>query len=167
MGHFLVEINRRRLLSGAGHRPLTWRVHAVASAPGARCVQSSALIPGSTILDDYSRYVIGWKLCGNMRAQDVTDTLGIALAAADPRALRQRSTLMIHNRAGKIRSGFRLKGWPGGSQGLAGGSLQRFMRRFSGHLNGKAGSEFGQKVAPLSAISDAPRAQFAGVRCGF
>ena len=25
----------------------------------------------STILDDYSRYVIGWKLCGNMRAQDV------------------------------------------------------------------------------------------------
>ena len=36
----------------------------------------------STILDDYSRYVVGWKLCGNMRAEDVTDTLDIALAAS-------------------------------------------------------------------------------------
>ena len=36
----------------------------------------------STILDGYSRYVIGWKLCGNMRSEDVTDTLGIALAAS-------------------------------------------------------------------------------------
>ncbi|MDP1575264.1 MAG: IS3 family transposase [Cypionkella sp.] len=36
----------------------------------------------STILDDFSRYVIGWKLCGNMRAEDVTDTLDIALAAS-------------------------------------------------------------------------------------
>ena len=33
-------------------------------------------------LDDYSRYVIGWKFCGNMRAEDVTDTLDIALAAS-------------------------------------------------------------------------------------
>ena len=36
----------------------------------------------STILDDYSRFVICWKLCGNMRAVDVTDTLDIALAAS-------------------------------------------------------------------------------------
>jgi hypothetical protein len=36
----------------------------------------------STILDDYARYIIGWKLCGTMRAQDVTDTLDIALAAS-------------------------------------------------------------------------------------
>ncbi|OYU37909.1 MAG: IS3 family transposase [Pseudorhodobacter sp. PARRP1] len=36
----------------------------------------------STILDDYSRYVVGWKLCCNMRAEDVTDTLDIALAAS-------------------------------------------------------------------------------------
>ncbi len=32
----------------------------------------------STILDDYSRYIIGWKLCGNMRAEDVADALDIA-----------------------------------------------------------------------------------------
>jgi transposase InsO family protein len=36
----------------------------------------------STILDDYSRYIIGWKLCSTMRAEDVTDTLDIALAAS-------------------------------------------------------------------------------------
>ena len=36
----------------------------------------------STILDDYSRYIIGWKLCGTMRAEDVTATLDIALAAS-------------------------------------------------------------------------------------
>lgn len=36
----------------------------------------------STILDDFSRYVIGWKLCGTMRAEDVTDTLDIAMAAS-------------------------------------------------------------------------------------
>jgi len=33
----------------------------------------------STILDDYSRYVIAWKLCTTMRASDVTDTLNLAL----------------------------------------------------------------------------------------
>ena len=32
----------------------------------------------STILDDYSRYIIAWKLCTTMKAEDVTDTLGLA-----------------------------------------------------------------------------------------
>ena len=36
----------------------------------------------STILDDYSRYIISWKLCTNMRAEDVTDTLDLALQAS-------------------------------------------------------------------------------------
>ena len=36
----------------------------------------------STILDDYSRYIVAWKLCTNMRANDVTDTLELALAAS-------------------------------------------------------------------------------------
>ena len=34
----------------------------------------------STILDDYSRYIVAWKLCATMKAQDVTDTLDLALA---------------------------------------------------------------------------------------
>ena len=36
----------------------------------------------STILDDFSRYVVAWKLCTTMRAEDVTDTLDLALAAS-------------------------------------------------------------------------------------
>jgi len=36
----------------------------------------------STILDDFSRYVIAWKLCTTMRAEDVTDTLNLALEAS-------------------------------------------------------------------------------------
>jgi hypothetical protein len=28
----------------------------------------------STVLDDFSRYVIAWKLCTTMRAEDATDT---------------------------------------------------------------------------------------------
>ncbi len=33
----------------------------------------------STILDDYSRYIIAWKLCTTMLAEDVTETLELAL----------------------------------------------------------------------------------------
>jgi putative transposase len=36
----------------------------------------------STVLDDFSRYIIAWKLCTTMKAQDVTDTLDMALAAS-------------------------------------------------------------------------------------
>ena len=36
----------------------------------------------STILDDYSRYIIAWKLCSTMRAKNVTDTIELALAAS-------------------------------------------------------------------------------------
>jgi transposase InsO family protein len=34
-----------------------------------------------TILDDYGRYIASWKLCTNMRTEDVTDTLDLALVA--------------------------------------------------------------------------------------
>ena len=36
----------------------------------------------STILDDYSRYIIAWKLCSTMRASDVTETIELALTAS-------------------------------------------------------------------------------------
>src|SRR5882724_12468457 len=36
----------------------------------------------STILDDFSRYIIAWKLCTTMKADDVTDTLELALVAS-------------------------------------------------------------------------------------
>ena len=36
----------------------------------------------STILDDFSRYIVAWKLCTTMRTEDVTDTLELALKAS-------------------------------------------------------------------------------------
>jgi len=36
----------------------------------------------STILDDFSRYIIAWKLCTTMKAEDVTETLDEALQAS-------------------------------------------------------------------------------------
>lgn len=36
----------------------------------------------STILDDFSRYIIAWKLCTTMKAEDVTETLQMALDAS-------------------------------------------------------------------------------------
>ena len=59
----------------------------------------------STVLDDFSRYIIAWKLCTTMKAEDVTDTLdhgaagfglrqarvGAAAAAACPTTARLTS----------------------------------------------------------------------------
>src|SRR5271169_872024 len=36
----------------------------------------------STLLDDFSRYIIAWKLCTTMKVEDVTDTLHLALQAS-------------------------------------------------------------------------------------
>ena len=36
----------------------------------------------STVLDDFSRYIIAWKLCTTMKAEDVTATLEMALEAS-------------------------------------------------------------------------------------
>jgi putative transposase len=42
----------------------------------------------STILDDFSRYIIAYKLCTTMKADDVTDTLELALTASGCRQVR-------------------------------------------------------------------------------
>ena len=36
----------------------------------------------STVLDDFSRYILAWKLCTTMAATDVSDTLHAALQAS-------------------------------------------------------------------------------------
>jgi putative transposase len=53
----------------------------------------------STVLDDFSRYIIAWKLCNNMRAEDVTDTLDLALAASgcDSATMRHKPRLLSDN----------------------------------------------------------------------
>ena len=57
----------------------------------------------STILDDYSRYIIAWKVCTTMRADDVTDTLELALvgprAATAPRSCTNHDCSAIMDRA--------------------------------------------------------------------
>jgi transposase InsO family protein len=53
----------------------------------------------STVLDDFSRYVIAWKLCTSMAASDVTDTLEMALTASgcDQARVRHRTRLLSDN----------------------------------------------------------------------
>jgi len=53
----------------------------------------------STILDDYSRYIVAWKLCTTMTAEDVTDTPTMALEASglDQAAVVDRPRLLSDN----------------------------------------------------------------------
>jgi len=53
----------------------------------------------STVLDDFSRYIIAWKLGPTMGATDVTETLDEALATTgvDPIQVKQRPRLLSDN----------------------------------------------------------------------
>jgi len=53
----------------------------------------------STVLDDFSRYIIAWKLCTTMKAGDVTDTLAMALQASgcDSARVVQQPRLLSDN----------------------------------------------------------------------
>ena len=62
----------------------------------------------STILDDFSRYIIAWKLCTTMKAGDVTDTLEMALQASgcDQANMVHRPRLLSDNGASYIAGEF-------------------------------------------------------------
>jgi transposase InsO family protein len=53
----------------------------------------------SKILDAYSRHIIAWKLCTNMRAKDVTDTIELELTASgcDQAVVRHKPRLLSNN----------------------------------------------------------------------
>ena len=53
----------------------------------------------STVLDDFSRYIVAWKLCTTMAASDVTETLDLALqrAGLSKLDLKQRPRLLSDN----------------------------------------------------------------------
>ena len=53
----------------------------------------------STVLDDFSRYVIAWKLCATMAASAVTETLELALTASgcSEARVRHRPRLLSDN----------------------------------------------------------------------
>jgi transposase InsO family protein len=44
----------------------------------------------STVLDDFSRYILAWKLCSSMTATDVADTLTLALRSSGLEHVRVR-----------------------------------------------------------------------------
>ena len=58
----------------------------------------------STILDDFSRYIVAWKLCATMRTDDVTATLDLALASAglDHANVAHRPRLLSDNGASYV-----------------------------------------------------------------
>ena len=53
----------------------------------------------STVLDDFSRYIIAWKLCSTMNAEDVTATLDLALKTSglDQAKVIRRPRLLADN----------------------------------------------------------------------
>src|SRR5687768_7283611 len=60
----------------------------------------------STVLDDFSRFVVAWKLCTTMKAEDVTATLDLALTASglDQVKVRHRPRLLSDNGSSYIAS---------------------------------------------------------------
>ena len=68
----------------------------------------------STVLDDYSRYIIAWKLFQTMAASDVQETLDLALEATGvsqvpvqhrPRLLRRQRAVLRGSRAERLSPG--------------------------------------------------------------
>ncbi len=61
-----------------------------------------------TVLDDFSRYVIAWRLCIGMTASDVSETLELAMTAPGCRdvPLHQRPRLLSDNGPGFIANAF-------------------------------------------------------------
>jgi putative transposase len=53
----------------------------------------------STVLDDFSRYILAWKLCTSMTATDVSDTLALALRSSglERVQVRHRPRLLSDN----------------------------------------------------------------------
>ena len=62
----------------------------------------------STILDDYSRYIVSWKLCSTMKSRDATDTIDLALKASgcDRPHIKQKPRLLSDNGASYVSSEF-------------------------------------------------------------
>jgi len=58
----------------------------------------------STVLDDFSRFIVAWKLCTSMKAEDVTDTMNLALKASglDQAKAVHRPRLLSDNGASYI-----------------------------------------------------------------
>ena len=65
----------------------------------------------STVLDDFSRYILAWKLCDGMTARDVSDTLSLALESSglESAKVHHRPRLLSDNGPSYVSA--ELKGW--------------------------------------------------------
>ena len=68
----------------------------------------------STVLDDFSRFIVAWKLCATMKAQDVTATLDRALAASglDQMTVVHQPRLLSDNAASYVATDLAQAGSP-------------------------------------------------------
>ena len=69
----------------------------------------------STVLDDFSRYILAWKLCTTMSATDVSDTLQVALRGSgltQVKVLHRPKVVAIVHRARKVRTTSATRGRP-------------------------------------------------------
>ena len=84
----------------------------------------------STVLDDFSRYIISWKLCSTMRAEDVTDTLDLALAASGC------DQVQVHHRPRLLSDNFILSFAEGGPCYIAGELAEYIEAQRMSHVRG-------------------------------
>jgi transposase InsO family protein len=65
----------------------------------------------STVLDDYSRYILAWKLCHGMAAKDVSDTLELALKASGLESVKVKHRPRLLSDNGPSYVSAELKDW--------------------------------------------------------
>ena len=65
----------------------------------------------STVLDDFSRYILAWKLCSTMTATDVSDTLTLALDSSGLARVRVRHRPRLLSDNGPSYLSGRLASW--------------------------------------------------------
>jgi transposase InsO family protein len=65
----------------------------------------------STVLDDYTRYILAWKLCTTMSATDVSDTLDLALNASGMHQVKVRHRPRLLSDNGPSYVSAQLAGW--------------------------------------------------------
>jgi putative transposase len=98
----------------------------------------------STVLDDFSRYILAWKLCTTMAASDVSDTLQVALQASglDQVKVLHRPCLLSDNGPSYV------------SSELSDNTGRRLLRQMTGHAQTEGNhqtKDHRRKTPPASA----------------
>jgi transposase len=87
------------------------------------------------VLDDFSRFIVAWKLCATMKAQDVTATLDLALAASGLDQINVVHRPRLQSWRGFLRQGAKV------GPSREGRSLMKTRRRFTAEFKAKVALE--------------------------